>query len=213
MLLRTFQNRDLEFMKFNWKTYVQPILDYASQVWSPLEGGLLYKLESLLRSFSSKINHIGHLHYWQRLSKMKMLSIGRRYERYRVIYCFKILNGLTPNCNLAWNSTPYFGQVFNLIEFGKYENSNRKQSFQYMGPRLFNALPAVLRPHNNSLNFDQWKILLDKFLATIPDNPVTGPNESGLCDYYSSKQTNSLLFWIPHLGKSGRRGNIDVSFN
>ena len=82
-----------------------------------------------------------------------------------------------------------------------------------MGPRLFNALPAVLRPHNNSLNFDQWKILLDKFLATIPDNPVTGPNESGLCDYYSSKQTNSLLFWIPHLGKSGRRGNIDVSFN
>ena len=78
---------------------------------------------------------------------------------------------------------------------------------------LFNALPAVLRPHNNLLNFDQWKILLDKFLATIPDNPVTGPNESGLCDYYSSKQTNSLLFWIPHLGKSGRRGNIDVSFN
>ena len=52
MLLRTFQNRDLEFMKFNWKTYIQPILDYASQVWSPLEGGLLYKLESLLRSFS-----------------------------------------------------------------------------------------------------------------------------------------------------------------
>ena len=155
MLLRTFQNRDLEFMKFNWKTYVQPILDYASQVWSPLEGGLLYKLESLLRSFSSKINHIGHLHYWQRLSKMKMLSIGRRYERYRVIYCFKILNGLTPNCNLTWKSTPYFGQVFNLIDYGRYENSNRKQSFQYMEPRLYNTLPAVLIPHNNSQNFDQ----------------------------------------------------------
>ena len=42
MVLQTFSNRSSIFMKFYWKTYVQPILDYASQVWAPIEGGLLY---------------------------------------------------------------------------------------------------------------------------------------------------------------------------
>ena len=67
MLLRTFLNRSMEFMKFSWKTYVQPILDYASQMWSPIEGGLLYKLESLFKSFTGKIRGLKDTHYWDRL--------------------------------------------------------------------------------------------------------------------------------------------------
>ena len=143
-----------------------------------------------------------------------MFSINRRYERYRIIYCYKIINGLTPNCNLSWNSTPEYGQLFHLNEYGKYEVTNRKQSFHFMGTRLYNALPVTLRPHFNRMNnFDSWKASFDKFLECIPDNPVTGPNETGLCEHLTTKQTNSLLYWIPFLGKSGRRGTIDVSYN
>ena len=80
MILRIFSNRSSIFMKFYWKTYVQPILDYASQVWAPIEGGLLYKLESLLRLYTSKISDIKHLHYWQQLSSLKTYSLNRRYE-------------------------------------------------------------------------------------------------------------------------------------
>ena len=199
-------------MKFYWKTYVQPILDYASQVWAPIEGGLLYKLESLLRSYTSKISDIKHLHYWQRLKSLNMYSLNRRYERYRVMYCHKIIHGMTPNCGLHWTMTPKYGHMFKLKDFGKYEHSNRKQSFQFMGPRLFNAIPISLRPYIYSLSFDQWKMELDKFLSEIPDHPITGPKESGLCENLTSKQTNSLLYWIPFLGKSRRRGDIGVNY-
>ena len=60
-------------MKFCWKTYVQPIMDYAIQIWVPIEGGSLIKLESLLRSFTSKIEDISHLHYWERLKEIEYI--------------------------------------------------------------------------------------------------------------------------------------------
>ena len=76
---------------------------------------------------------------------------------------------------------------------------------QFIGPRLYNSLPAKLRKFDAEMNLDDWKFKLDKFLGDIPDNPVCGANETGLCNPYNSKQTNSLLRWIPHLGLSGRR--------
>ena len=116
---------------------------------------------------------------------------------------------MTPNCNLTWTTTPNYGKLFSLNQYRKYENSNRKQSFHFMGPRLYNTLPVNLRPHISNEKFDSWKISLDKFLDAIPDHPVTGPNETGLCETMSSKQANSLIYWIPFLGRTGRRGAID----
>ena len=48
LLLRDFNLRTSEFMKFVWRTYIQPILKYCSQAWCQLEGRLLLKLELLL---------------------------------------------------------------------------------------------------------------------------------------------------------------------
>ena len=120
---------------------------------------------------------------------------------------------MTPNCDLKWSYSKGYGTLFELGCFKKYEKSNRKQSFHYMGPRLYNALPVHLRMFSSSESFDIWKHQFDIFLATIPDNPITGPNESGLCEHITSKQTNSIIFWIPFLGKSGRRGAIDISMH
>ena len=80
-----------------------------------------------------------------------------------------------------------------------------------MGPRLFNALPVKLTIMDHNEKFENWKSKYDKFLDSIPDNPLTGPNDSGLCEHLTSKQTNSLIYWIPFLGKSCRRGDIDIS--
>ena len=194
MLLRTFTNRDLGFMKFSWKTYVQPIWDYASQVWSPIEGGLLYKFESLFKSYTSKISNLSHLDYWSQLKKLKMYSITRRCERYSIIYCFKVINRRTHNCNFLCTSTQKYDQVFNLKDKSKYELANRRQSFYFMGLRLFNTLPVYMRPYLDDMNFDNWKSALDKFLESIPENPVTGPNHTGVCEYLTTKQTNLLFY-------------------
>ena len=81
-----------------------------------------------------------------------------------------------------------------------------------MAPRLFNSLPVYLRSHIDDCTFDTWKLALDKFLETIHDNPVTGRNQSEVCEHNSTKQTNSLLYWIPFLGLSGRRANITINY-
>ena len=133
-----------------------------------------------------------------------MYSVTRRLERYRIIYCMKIISGLTPNCGLEWTYSEKYGYNFKIPNFGKYFKSQRQQSFQYMGPLLFNALPVSLRKHD-ILSSAHWKMDLDIFLQQIPDYPITSKYTSGFCDVFTSKPTNSLIKWIPHLGLSNRR--------
>ena len=54
--LRAFKNREKYFMRFIWKTYLIPKLEYCSQLWGPCEGPLLLKLENLQRAFTTKVN-------------------------------------------------------------------------------------------------------------------------------------------------------------
>ena len=76
-------------------------MDYASQVWSLVSQTELNKLESIQRTFSSRTEGMEDLNYWQRLTKM---NLQRRHERYKVIYLWKIINGLVPQCNVSWTS-------------------------------------------------------------------------------------------------------------
>ena len=206
LLLRTLENRSLDHMRFIWRTYLEPLLDYSSQLYSPYSGGGLIRLESLLESFSSKVQGLGGFNYWDRLNKMKILSVSRRFERYKLLYCMKILNRETQNCGLSWTYSQDSGYIFEIPKFGKYFTQERKQSFNFAGPSLFNTLPLYLR--KEIMDSKSWKILLDKFLEQIPDNPITLKITSGLCEVHTSKPTNSLTKWIPHLGLLGRRKHL-----
>ena len=92
-------------MRHMLNTLVQPHIDYCSQLWIPLEGQHLEKIEKLLKDYIRKIPGMAGLNYWLRLSKIKMDSEQRRLERYQVIYTWKIMEGLTPNCGFNWSST------------------------------------------------------------------------------------------------------------
>ena len=72
LLLRTVENRYLSHMRFLWRTYLEPLLDYSSQLYSPSFGGSLVQLESLLESFSAKIENMDDLSYWSRLKEQKL---------------------------------------------------------------------------------------------------------------------------------------------
>ena len=76
-------------MRQLWRQYVQPIIDYCSQMWCPLEGGQMMRLESLLESYTKRIKGFQNLNYWERLTKLSMTSIQRRFEQYKIIYCHK----------------------------------------------------------------------------------------------------------------------------
>ena len=192
-------------MKFLWKTYLLPIIDYCSQMYGPSSGSGLLKLENLQKAFTSKISGIGHLSYWDRLKKLKIYSITRRFERYKLIYVHKIINGQAHNCDLTWKCTDNAGLMLDLVHVKDYSRIQREQSFHYIGPRLHNVLPRYIRDDRKSTP-DEWKKIIDTFLSKIPDTPLTTDEIPGLCNY-DSLPTNSIIYWIPHLHLDDRRGN------
>ena len=185
-------------MKQIFKSLILPHLDYCSQLWMPVDTKGIYKMEKLQRDFLKKIPEKRDLNYWEALSKLKMLSIQRRMERYRIIYSWKILEGLAPNCGLSEikdSSNSRLGRKI-FSDSHKLKGSKLiKQSFQTNGPQLFNTLPKSIR-NLTKCSVDEFKSQLDQYLMTVPDEPQMdglNPNasdDSGTIGRYS----NSLLF-------------------
>ena len=100
--------------------------------------------------------------YWQRLKMLKMYSQQRRMERYRVLYVWKILQGISPNCGLEMTYNERRGREVKIppIKSKGTVQSLRESSFQVMGPRLFNSLPKSLRNLQKG-SIEDFKIMLD----------------------------------------------------
>ena len=61
-------------------------------------------IEKLLSDFTARVLEVREDNYWIRLAKLKMYSQERRMERYCIIYIWKILEGLAPNCGIQLNT-------------------------------------------------------------------------------------------------------------
>jgi hypothetical protein len=57
---------------------VQSKLDYSSQLWST-------SVQTSFRHFTSKIDGMAGLDYWERLHSLHLYSQERRRERYQII--------------------------------------------------------------------------------------------------------------------------------
>ena len=115
------------------------------------------------------------------------------------------MTNLVPNCGISWNVSNSSGVILNEIPTKSYFKTHRMNSFHYVAPRLFNKLPRILRD-NRSATLTEWKGLLDEFLSSVPDLPVVPDLVPGLCDPGTTKPSNSLLHWLPHLHITIRRG-------
>ena len=87
-------------MQKMWTTIIRPHFNYCSQLWSPPEGPTMDKLERLQYFFSGLIPEIRNMTYEERLKKLKISSLQRRYDRYRIFYMWKIKNRIVPNCGV-----------------------------------------------------------------------------------------------------------------
>ena len=145
-VLRTFNSKKTWFLKFMWKTLIQGHVDYCSQLYFPHNSADMQKIESLQQTFTKKIPEVCHLNYWNRLQHLKMYSQERRMERYRVLYAWKIIEGISPNCGLIVTNSDRRGRqlVIPPVKSNGKVSSLREASFQVHGPRLFNALPKSI---------------------------------------------------------------------
>merc|ERR1712026_155320 len=117
-----------------------------------------------------------------------MNSQERRAERYAVIYTWKILEGLVPNCGIEATTNARRGRECKLPQLcgPQFVRKLRDQSLQVRGPRLFNSLPSLIR-NLTKVNTEEFKSKLDEFLSTLPDNPKIGDLVKSVCDPITMK--------------------------
>ena len=192
-------------MLTTWKTLVIPILDYCSQLWSPHKQGDIQLIEDVQRCFTRKIPIHGRKCYWERLRSLRMYSLERRRERYKIIYVWKMLENLVPNLSTEHNRikskmSSRHGRLCVIPSVSKTASARvqtlREGSLCVNGPKLFNILPPSIRNITN-VGVDTFKKKLDEFLAAIPDEPQSP-------GYTSSRRadTNSLVDMVPTIKQS-----------
>ena len=181
-----------------WKSLVQGHVDYCSQLYQPIQSSNLQRIENLQKVYTKRIPEVREKNYWERLKMLKMNSQQRRMERYRIIYTWKILENLAPNCdiNIHESLSERAGRKCSIPKIKtktrQSVKSLREQSFQVHGPQLFNCLPAYIR-NKTKCGVLEFKELLDNFLTKIPDQPKVGTLVPSTCNQFNSSPSNSLV--------------------
>ena len=163
-----------------WRSLIRSKLEYCCQLWSPTQTGDIQSLEQVQRNFICKIKGIQHLSYWQQLQELSLYSLEQRRERYILLYIWQIIEGKVPNIDspdhagikAAWH--PRRGRSCAVPGVSLYApkrfQSLRYSSFGVVGPRLFNVLPVNIW-NISGCTVETFKLHLDRFLATVPDEP------------------------------------------
>jgi hypothetical protein len=188
-----------------WKSLVQHIPDYCSQLWAPSTLGQILSLEMVLRTYLRKVSGLQHLSYWEQLKELKMYSIQRRHERYAIIYMWRILEGQVPDFThgkLKHTANHRRGRSFIIPQvkssLPKSIQNIRYRSLAIRGARLFNAMPQHIR-NKSQCSTEDFKGLLDEYLLTVPDEPrIQGYTA------FCHAPSNSLVDMVDEAKKSGQ---------
>ena len=187
--LGAFRDRSMLTMMTLFKSLVRSKLEYCCPLWNPSKISDIQTIENVQKQFTKKINGLQELDYWERLFRLKLLSLQRRRERYSIIHVWKMYHGFAPNnIGLKFYTSPRLGTRVTIPKFNHQAQSSYStaydNSFAIKAARLWNVLPKSV----NSINLlEPFKAGLGSFLNQFPDKPpVIG---------YTPPNSNSLLDW------------------
>ena len=117
---------------------------------------------------------------------------------YRKIDIWKTIEGHAPNCGVEIaQENKRLGRKIKvpaLLKNGRQAiQTLREDNFRINAARLFNMLPSKIR--NIKHYQEDFKIELDIFLSTIPDQPKMGDLTPTAVNQVTGRQSNSLLAW------------------
>ena len=95
LLFRSFQSRDPLSLVKAFKIYVRPLLEYNSQIWSPITIANIVKIEQVQRRFTKRIHGCFELTYHQRMKKLDLESLELRRLRADLVFVYKTIFGKT----------------------------------------------------------------------------------------------------------------------
>ena len=172
-----------------WKSIIQSKMDYCSQLWSPNDQGSISRLESVTRSFTSRIAGLEGKDYWERLQELHLYSQERRRERYQIIFLWKVTRGLVQGYPAEFSYSDRRGRLAVVSPYKSRAPAQvrraREASLSVKGAKLFNSIPRALSDLNTG-TVESFKSGLDAWLSTLPNEPtIPGRQRAAL--------TNSLL--------------------
>lgn len=94
LILKSFQSRDIRLLVSAYKTYILPILDYCSSIWSPHKVTDIDRLENVQRYFTKRLKGLWDVNYVDRLLICSLKSLELRRLLADIVLVFKIVHKL-----------------------------------------------------------------------------------------------------------------------
>ena len=85
-------------------TYVRPLLEYNTYIWSPFDVGSITKIERVQRHFTKRIPSVSTLCYNDRLKTLGLDSLEYHRLRYDLVMMYKIVHNLVDLDDVTMNS-------------------------------------------------------------------------------------------------------------
>ena len=146
LVLKCFRSRDPTTLTAAFKTYVRPLLEYNSQVWSPHLVKDIDSIEKIQRRFTKRLLGMKHHSYEERLFLLNLERLEVRRIKSDVICAYKILFGHTainnPNLLELYSSNYNTrGHKFKLIQHNCRCDTS-KYFYTSRTAQVWNNLPA-----------------------------------------------------------------------
>ena len=103
LLFKGFASRSPRVLRQAYVTYIRPVLEYASSVWSPHLKKHINAIERVQKHFTKRIKSLSHLSYTERLLALDIEPLELRRLKADLVLYYKMFNNL-----IALSSTEYF---------------------------------------------------------------------------------------------------------
>ena len=90
-----FQSKNPSLLSSAFTSYVCPILEYLSPIWSPHSVKDIDIIENVQRRFTKLFPHLRSLPYSTRLTRLGLTSLQARRIKSDLCSCYKITHSLT----------------------------------------------------------------------------------------------------------------------
>ena len=139
-----FLSRDNETLVRAFRTYILPLLEYNSSIWSPHLIKDIRLIESVQRRFTKRLSKLSGKSYCERLNILHLERLDVRRLRADLILTYKILFGLTViKANDYFTFSAYTatrGHRYKLCQT-KFYTDTRKFTFNNRIVPIWNRLP------------------------------------------------------------------------
>jgi len=127
-----------------YTTYVRPILEFNTVVWSPSLKSDISRIEKVQRKFTKRLPGYGDLSYVERRAKLNIKTLELRRLHYDLVMCYKIVFNIIQLrfCDFFVFSTwPTRGHPYKL-QVNHAPVDARRNFFACRVVKLWNSLPA-----------------------------------------------------------------------